>query len=70
MGFWKPERQVPSDKVSESTPTAHFPPLVVPTLTRPPVIIEGEPRVAGTGIGPRDICTQLLAVAVATFIDV
>lgn len=39
-------------------------------LTRPPVIIEGEPRVAGTGIRPGDICTQLLAVAVATFIDV
>lgn len=40
------------------------------TLARPSILVEGETRVARTGIRSRNIRTQLLAVAVATFINV
>lgn len=39
-------------------------------LARPPILVESKTRVACTGIGSRNICTQLLAVAIAAFINV
>lgn len=43
---------------------------LVHILARPSVLVEGKTRVACTGIGSRNIRTQLLAVAIATFINV
>lgn len=40
------------------------------TLARSSILIEGETRVARTGIGSRNICTELLAVTIATFVNV
>lgn len=39
-------------------------------LARPSILIEGKTGVAGAGIGSRNVRTQLLAVAIATFINV
>lgn len=43
---------------------------LVHILARPSIIVEGEARVARTGIGSRNICTELLAVTIATFINI
>lgn len=43
---------------------------LVHILARPSILVEGKTRVACTGIGSRNIRTQLLAVAIATFINV
>lgn len=40
------------------------------TLARPPVVVQGKAWVACTGVGTRHVGTQLLAVAIATFIYV
>lgn len=40
------------------------------TLTGPAVWVEDETRVTGAGIRARDIGTQLLAVTIATFINI
>lgn len=45
-------------------------PRVSHTLARPSVLVERKTRVARTGIGSRNIRAQLLAVAIATFINV
>lgn len=43
---------------------------LVHILARPSIVVEGETRVACTGIGSRNICTELLAVTIATFINI
>lgn len=43
---------------------------LVHVLARPSILVEGKTRVAGAGIGSRNIRTKLLAIAVATFINV
>lgn len=43
---------------------------LVHILARSSIFIEGETRVARTGIGSWNICTELLAVTIATFINV
>lgn len=45
-------------------------PCTLRTLARPSILVEGKTRVACTGIGARNIRTQLLAIAIATFINV
>lgn len=41
-----------------------------PTLARPSVLVEGKTGVACTGVGPRHVGAQLLAIAIATLINV
>lgn len=41
-----------------------------PTLAGSPIVVEGEAGVAGAGVGAGHVGTQLLAVAVATFVYV
>lgn len=44
--------------------------LMSHTLARPSILVEGKAGVACAGIGSRNIRAQLLAVAIATFINV